>query len=244
MARPESTGILYFSFDVDFFEDEKIEAISGEFGLKGELITIKLLCAIYRNGYFIQWSEMLKMKLLKNLPSVSAELLDNVIKRLVKWEFFNEDLFNSEKILTSSGIQKRYSEAVKRRKNSLCKQYWLLDVVNVDINPSSKVVSTHISTQSKVKESKVNNIIDVFDDFKNQISSNEHALYRETFYRNYKLKIGSLSKIMDLFNNHLILKSIKYEDLTKYKEHFLNWVNIQDSSGKLGDFKNKRTKTL
>ena len=34
MARPRKTGLDYFPFDVDFFEDEKIVAIAGEFGLK------------------------------------------------------------------------------------------------------------------------------------------------------------------------------------------------------------------
>ena len=61
MARPKEEGLKYFSFDVDFFNDEKIEAISGEFGIKGEITTIKLLCAVYRNGYFIEWNEMLKI---------------------------------------------------------------------------------------------------------------------------------------------------------------------------------------
>ena len=54
MARPNKTGLDYFPFDIDFFDDEKIMAISGEFGIKGEITTVKLLCAIYRNGYFIE----------------------------------------------------------------------------------------------------------------------------------------------------------------------------------------------
>ena len=101
MARPNKQGLDYFSFDVDFFEDEKIEAISGEFGIKGEIATIKLLCAVYRNGYFILWSDMLKMKLLKHLPGISSELLDAILNRLVVWDFFDKSLFNSVGVLTS-----------------------------------------------------------------------------------------------------------------------------------------------
>ena len=55
MARQTKEGLKYFSFDVDFFDDEKIGAISGEFGIKGEITAIKLLCAVYRNGYFTVW---------------------------------------------------------------------------------------------------------------------------------------------------------------------------------------------
>ena len=40
MARPTKDGLDYFPLDVDVFEDEKIEAIAGEFGLKGEIAVI------------------------------------------------------------------------------------------------------------------------------------------------------------------------------------------------------------
>lgn len=159
MARPKEEGLKYFSFDVDFFNDEKIEAISGEFGIKGEITTIKLLCAVYRNGYFIEWNEMLKMKLLKNLPGVSSDLLDQITNRLVKWGFFDKDLFDSVKILTSHGIQKRYFEAIKRRKKS--EEYPYL-IINVDINTPSTGINVDINTtkESKVKKRKENITVD------------------------------------------------------------------------------------
>lgn len=118
MARPEEKGLKYYPFDVDFFNDEKIEAISGEFGIKGEIVVVRLLCAIYRNGYFIEWSDLYKMKFLRNLPGISSGLLDAIILRLVKWGFFDKALFDSAKVLTSRGIQRRYFEAIRRRKQS------------------------------------------------------------------------------------------------------------------------------
>lgn len=157
MARPKEEGLKYFPFDIDFFNDEKIEAISGEFGIKGEIATIKLLCAVYRNGYFIEWNEMLKMKLLKNLPGISSDLLEQIINRLVKWEFFDKGLFDSAKILTSHGIQKRYFEAIKRRKKTGEYPYLL---VNVYINPTSKGINVdkNPTKESKVKESKEDSV--------------------------------------------------------------------------------------
>lgn len=68
MARPNKMGLDYFPFDVDFFNDEKIVAISGEFGIKGEIVVIKLLCAIYRNGYFILWNDLLNSNSLETCP--------------------------------------------------------------------------------------------------------------------------------------------------------------------------------
>ena len=63
MARPNKNGLDYFPLDVDFLEDEKMLAISGEFSVKGEIITLRLLCEIYRNGYFVEYSGLLKNKL-------------------------------------------------------------------------------------------------------------------------------------------------------------------------------------
>lgn len=153
MARPNKSGLDYFPFDVDFFEDEKIEAIFVEFGIKGEITVVKLLCAIYRNGYFILWNDRLKIKLLKNLPGVSSELLEQIIKRLVKWDFFNENLFNSASILTSTGIQKRFFSVAKRRKQNEEFPYLLINVCNNDKNVcnNDKNVSDNTTKESKGK---------------------------------------------------------------------------------------------
>lgn len=128
MARPIKPGLDYFPFDVDFFNDEKIFAIAGEFGLKGEITTIKLLCAVYRNGYYIEWSEMLKFKLLKELPGVSADLLEQILQRLLKWGFFDKHLFESASILTSRGIQRRYQAiSTKMHRKNVISEYCLID---------------------------------------------------------------------------------------------------------------------
>ncbi|MBL1228179.1 DUF4373 domain-containing protein [Enterococcus sp. BWB1-3] len=152
MARPAKEGLSYFPLDVKIFENEKVEAISGEFGLKGELIVVKLLCTIYEKGYFVLWNELLKMKLLKRLPGVSKDMLESVVNRLVLWEFFDKALFDSSEILTSISIQDTYFEATKRRKIQKPSLY----VINVDRNLSSTVVNDDINQQSKVNESKVN----------------------------------------------------------------------------------------
>lgn len=159
MARPKKEGLDYFPLDVDIFEDEKIEAISGEFGIKGELIVIKLLCAVYKNGYFVVWNDLTKMKLLKRVPGSSKEMLDQVVNRLVKWGFFHEDLFNSVEVLTSKNIQETFFEATKRRKSPKPTKYIIGEdgnEVNVNNNSQGNEVNDDINTQSKVKESKVN----------------------------------------------------------------------------------------
>ena len=129
MARPRKTGLDYFPFDCDFFEDRKMIAISGEFGINGEIVAVKLLCEIFRNGYFIEWDELLKFKLAHICPGVSPEIIEQIVRRLVSWGFFDQGLYESTQILTSVDIQERYFNVAKYRITSRELPYLLLDPV-------------------------------------------------------------------------------------------------------------------
>ena len=134
MARPRKTGLDYFPFDVDFFEDEKMVAIAGEFGIKGEITAVKLLCAVYRNGYFMEWNELLKMKMLRSLPGIGPELLEQIVNRLVKWGFFDKALFDSARVLTSKGIQRRFLNSAKKRLQLAEYPYWLFPAEEIKVS--------------------------------------------------------------------------------------------------------------
>ncbi|MEG2370662.1 MAG: DUF4373 domain-containing protein [Alistipes sp.] len=174
MARTNKIGIDYFPFDVDFFQDDKIQLIEAEFGVKGGYIAIRLLCKIYREGYFYQWGADECLLFTKNMgvEGVSKSVVDEVVKGLVKRGFFNESVFNSFNILTSVGIQKRYFEITKRYKSiEIIKDYMLVDVlkldnvniitINVDINSKSACTNP----QNKRKEKKKKEIKENKNDF-------------------------------------------------------------------------------
>ena len=164
MARPIKEGLEYFPLDCDIDQDDKITLIEAQHGLIGFGIAIKLLMKIYNNSYFYEWTEKEQLLFSKRV-NVNINEVNVVINDLVKWGFFDKNLFETEKILTSSGIQKRYLVAVGRRqKVKIIKKYLLLDketvnvyknLVIVDNNSSSEVVNDDIGTQSKVKKSKV-----------------------------------------------------------------------------------------
>lgn len=117
MAAPFKTGLNSFQFDVDFFADDRIEALSGEFGMFGELAAIKLLCTIYRNGYYIEWSELHKRKLAKSLPGIELQTLEAIIEQMIGYGFFDRGMFDNYGVLTSVEIQENYLSATRRRKN-------------------------------------------------------------------------------------------------------------------------------
>ena len=105
MARPTKAGLDYFPFDVDFNVNEKTEAIMGEFGAKGVLTTIFIFSAIYKRGYFLEWTPLVKNSLANRIDGVNSKLIEQVVNRLVAYGTFDEELFNSAKVLTSSRIQ-------------------------------------------------------------------------------------------------------------------------------------------
>jgi len=156
MARTLKKGLDYFPLDVDFFEDEKIEFISAIFGPLGEIVTIRLLTRIYRNGYFLPWGEDENLIFCKRIGGeIKPDFVDRVILELAKRSFFSEEIFKKYHVLTSKGIQERFAEAISRRKNvQMISEYICInaDIIpdNVDINP----LDSSNGTQRKGKERK------------------------------------------------------------------------------------------
>lgn len=125
MARPVKNGLDYFPFDVHFFSDPCISAVTVGFGIDGAIIAVHLLCAIYQNGYFIEWNKVTHIMLRKELPGVTADMVDKVIGTLVEWGFFDKTLFDSDHVLTSLSIQQHYFRA-KRWKPVTSMRYLLV----------------------------------------------------------------------------------------------------------------------
>lgn len=115
----ETTGLEYFPFAVDFFEDDKIALVEAEFGLKGSAIAVRLLCKIYASeGYFYRWGRAECQLLAKRAGAdISPRLVEEVVMGLVRCSFFDKGVFDQFGILTSRGIQMRFFEAVRRRKS-------------------------------------------------------------------------------------------------------------------------------
>lgn len=161
MPRPNKTGLDYFPLDVNV--DDKIKLIEAKHGLLGFGLIIKLLQGIYRDGYYFEATED-RILLLKKDLNVDYNFILEVINDACKWKLFSADLFEKNNVLTSHGIQRRYIEATKRRKDvDFVREYLLVDdveslykeEVNVNIN-SINEDNNHekddSGTQSKVKK--------------------------------------------------------------------------------------------
>lgn len=106
--------------DVGFFEDDKIQLIEAEFGVKGTIVAIRLLCKVYKNGYFYQWGGDECLLLSKQIgDGIVPNLVEEIVKGLVRRSFFDKGVFDSFRILTSRSIQRRYLEAVGRTRTDV-----------------------------------------------------------------------------------------------------------------------------
>ena len=179
-------GLDYFSFDVGFFDNDKVALIEAEFGMKGVFVLLKLLCKIYSEGYYCEWGEdqcllFTSRKLKPSIPDLTAGVTQQVVESLVKRNFFNKELYEKHGILTSKNIQERYYEVAKRRqKTEFNNEFWLLENnKNVDRNAENvdrNAENVDIFSQSKVKESKVKeNKYNLPQEDINLNNSNTHA---------------------------------------------------------------------
>lgn len=68
-------------------------------------------------------------------------------------------------------------------------------------------------------------------------------IYLEGVYRTYGLEQGSVSKLLNNFNNHLKANPKQHRNKRDFQNHFYNWLGIKDRNGTLSEFK-KRTKGM
>lgn len=127
MARPTKSTLSYFPCDCSMFNDCKVIALSSECGAMGQLVYVHLLCAIYSEGYYLKWDNMMDYKLQRDIPGLTLDELQRIIGRAVEFGLFDAELFATEGVLTSRSIQSRYFEVVKRRVGSDSLPYLLLN---------------------------------------------------------------------------------------------------------------------
>ncbi len=128
MARPRQKGNQYFSLDVDFFSDKKIKILKARYGADGITLYLYLLCEIYKNGHYLEIDKDYKFIISDDL-NMNCDKVEQVLTFLLERSMFDKQLFQSDAVLTSAGIQRRYQLMVKNRalKNPvMIERYWLL----------------------------------------------------------------------------------------------------------------------
>ena len=127
MARVNKQGIEYFPLNVNL--DNKFKFLQAKHGLEGFAIAIKLLQLIYSEGYWIKFGDD-EMFMFASDNKIGIENFKEILETCLEKSIFSSALFDKYHILTSRGIQKQYKEVVKRRKDVvIVDDYLLIDYI-------------------------------------------------------------------------------------------------------------------
>ncbi len=146
----ESMAIPYFPLECRL--DDKFELIEAEFGLQGFGVIVKLFQRIYgMEGYYTPWTNEVALVFAKDV-GLGANVVSEIVSAAIRRGLFDPDLFKKYQILTSEGIQRRYFDAVKRRKDLKVKEaYLLIQVAQKSKNADNSAENVNIFDENVCK---------------------------------------------------------------------------------------------
>ena len=107
MGRNRKVGLDYFPMDVDFFQDIRIRKLIKYQGGKAVTVYALLLCIIYKQGYYVRWDDELPF-IISEQTGFEEAYIQEVFKCCLIVGLFSKELYDSDKVITSKGIQKRW----------------------------------------------------------------------------------------------------------------------------------------
>lgn len=191
MGRNKKEGLSYFPFDVDFFQDLKIRKLIKYQGSNAIAIYAFILCNIYKDGYYIRWDSDLPF-IISEQTGYEESYIVEVINCCLDIGLFSKKLFDSERVITSFGIQDRY-----RKINDLCRrksdisEYMLISSEEKRISSEETPITSAKSTQRKEKESKGKEIEEKEIEYSTNVELKKDELSSPVDF----------SRLMDYFNS-------------------------------------------
>lgn len=132
MGRHVKFGLDYFLFDPCLFQDVKMRKLLRTFGSDGPLTYLFILCDIYKNCYFVEYSDDYVFDLADRI-NISYQRLNKIIKKMVDFELYEKEIFLQNKVLTSPIIQLRYLAGKEKMDKKILLQmpYRLVNINNI-----------------------------------------------------------------------------------------------------------------
>lgn len=116
MARPTKLYLDYFSHDTDAVNDEKMDVFRSVYGNDGYAFYFIILERAYRTeSATIDLSKNIFVIGLAKKLMITVEKFYEMLETAFELEMFDRELFETEKMLTSNGIQKRFADVMKQR---------------------------------------------------------------------------------------------------------------------------------
>jgi len=256
MARAIKDGLIFFSFDCDFFSNRKIKVLKANYGLEGISIYMYLLCEIYKNGYFLKIDKDYEYIISDDL-NTATEKIKAILNFLIEHSLFDKRIFDNFGVLTSKGIQERFQLAIKERAKktprAVIGDYWILSesetalYINVpnfskknEDNSEKNDTKKRIEKKTKEKDS----IENKSKENDNKEKESDKVVVVVDFYKqniNFDIKESEIEEIQSWldkdFDESLIIECIKIAVLANKK-------SMKYISGILRNIEKKNIKTL
>lgn len=128
-GRKKKTGIEFSGWDVDVFEDSKIEQLIDTKGLTAFLVFFCVCQRIYAtNGYFMPWKTENAPSIKKMLGGeIDSRYIVSVVDACLDIGLFAADIYMTYGVLTSKAIQRNFAVVLpKRRRKEVAAEYWII----------------------------------------------------------------------------------------------------------------------
>lgn len=264
MSRPPKKTLDFLRLDTK--DKTTLGRLYRKFGSEGRLFWYELLRKLGRsNDYYLDLSdEWILEDIIEAELFIDKAVGISIIEALVLWGKLDKNLWKKHKIIWCQNLIDRHEQLFEKRNKIPRKPTpGVVSVTEIEVSGAETLVPDVISTQKKVKESKEKDIANAiskkelkFDEiskaakqqkeikekaarFIKQLEDPKEELWRDTFYMKQGLRKGSLGRLLQEFEKHLVLyppdkPNYDYRD---FKVHFMNWVNRQSQDKKFEKYK-------
>lgn len=194
-------SLIFFPFDTDFFSDTKIKSLKAHYGADGVTFYVYLLCAIYRDKGYYTVADVYFLENAADDLGMSPTKIGLLLNFLLERSLFNDKLFQSDKVLTSRGIQRRFQNAIETRARktprTVRSEIWLLE--KDETESFIKCARFGNCSEKKADFSEKNTVIlpEICDKGK---ETKEKESKEKYIKRNVNVSVGVIERICDYFH--------------------------------------------
>jgi len=156
MARPHKQTVDYFPHDANAYAGDTLTVLQSRFGNDGYAFWFKLLEKLAStDGHYLDCRNSTKWQLLLARTGVNEITGVEIMNLLVEMQAIDKELWES-KLIWCQKLVDNIADVYKNRRREIPQKPVITD--NNPITTEDNALTTDESTQSKVKETKVNNI--------------------------------------------------------------------------------------
>ena len=225
----------YFKFEPNQWENGNIQICTRED--KGLFID---LCSMY-------WSRLgnVPLKLaIRKLCDGNATAFDSLINEeiflvvdgLICIDYLNEQLLEFESLSKTNSDNARIGWEKRRKNATASKSQSESDAIRGEERKGEDT--------KKGDSDILNKVIRLYDLFVKEVKEGRHEMKIEQLYMRLRIKKGSLTELLKGFKAQLIIDEKLHKNTTELIKHFSNWLNTQETVGKLEKYKTQKQGAL